>query len=237
MQWLLKTPIAHRGLYNNITIPENSMPAFEHAVKNGYPIELDVQLLSDGHIAVFHDTYLERLTDQRGSILRKTSKVVKKIRLLDTDEKIPLFEDVLDLVKGKVPLLIEIKNRRRVGKLESRLLEILLNYKGEYAVESFNPFSVKWFRENAPRIIRGQLSGAIGTKREINNRALLRGAFFRILTRPDFIAYDIRYLPSRKVSRLRNLGFPVIGYTAKSKTSFQNALQYCDNVIFEGFNP
>lgn len=237
MLWLFKTPIAHRGLHDNITIPENSLPAFESAVKNGYPIELDVQLLSDGHIAVFHDTYLSRMTNYRGSIIRKTSKFIKKIKLLNTDYSIPLFSEVLDLVKGKVPLLIEIKNRRRVGKLELRLLDTLMRYKGEYAIESFNPMSVKWFRDNAPEIIRGQLSGAIGPGRGIKNRTIVRGAFFRIFTRPDFIAYDIRYLPSRKVTRLREIGFPVIGYTAKSKEAYENALKYCDNVIFEGFKP
>jgi glycerophosphoryl diester phosphodiesterase len=237
MQWLFKTPIAHRGLHDNISIPENSLAAFESAVDKRYPIELDVQILSDGHLAVFHDTYLSRMTNQRGSILKKNSKQLKKIKLLDTSYTIPLFADVLKIVDGKVPLLIEIKNRKRVGKLEGKLLEMLNRYKGEYAIESFNPLSVKWFRENAPDITRGQLSGAIGTGRGIKNRVLIRGAFFRIFTRPDFIAYDIRYLPSRKVTRLREIGFPVIGYTAKSKASFNDALKYCDNVIFEGFLP
>jgi glycerophosphoryl diester phosphodiesterase len=237
MQWLFKTPIAHRGLHDNITVPENSLAAFESAVDKGYPIELDVQLLNDGHLAVFHDTYLSRMTNQRGTILKKNSKQIKKIKLLDTFNTIPLLDEVLQMVNGKVPLLIEIKNRKRVGKLEGKLVELLNCYNGEYAIESFNPLSVKWFRENAPDISRGQLSGAIGTGRGIKNRVLIRGAFFRIFTRPDFIAYDIRYLPSRKVSHLREIGFPVIGYTAKSKDSFNNALKYCDNIIFEGFLP
>lgn len=237
MDWLLNTPITHRGLHDNLTVPENSLAAFRRSVEAGYPIELDVRLLRDGYICVFHDIYLSRMTGEKGSILKKTSKEIRNIKLLGTEEYIPLLSEVLKLVDGKVPLLIEIKNRRGVGQLENRLLHLLNGYKGEYAVESFNPLVVKWFRDNAPGIIRGQLSGAFGAIRTMSRRAFLRGYLFSRLCRPDFIAYDIRYLPARRVNNFRLNGIPVIGYTAKSQEEYENASYYCDNIIFEGFTP
>ncbi len=236
MDWLTKTPITHRGLFNNKKgIPENSLLAFELAVKKDYPIEFDIQMLKDGCIVVFHDTLLRRMTGERGSILKNTSKQISELRLLGTNEKIPFLQDVLDLVNGKVPLIIEIKSRRKPGKFETHLFNILENYKGEFAVESFNPFSVKWFKDNAPHFLRGQLSGAIGAYRAKKFRPLIRGSLFFRMTQPNFIAYDINYLPSRKIARMRKLGYPIIGYTAKNKEQFERAMQFCDNVIFEGF--
>ncbi|MCU7495245.1 MAG: glycerophosphodiester phosphodiesterase [Ignavibacteria bacterium] len=237
MDWLLNTPIAHRGLHDNITVPENSLEAFRRSVDAGYPVELDVRLLRDGYICVFHDLYLSRMTGEKGSVLKKTSREIKNIMLLGTDQHIPLFSEVLNLIDGKVPILIEIKNRRGIGQLENRLLNLLSAYKGEYAVESFNPLVVRWFRDNAPAIKRGQLSGAFGALRTQGKRALLRGYLFSRLCRPDFIAYDIRYLPARRVNNFRLNGIPIIGYTAKSREEYDTASFYCDNVIFEGFTP
>ncbi|MDP4195357.1 MAG: glycerophosphodiester phosphodiesterase family protein, partial [Bacteroidota bacterium] len=162
MNWLLDTPIAHRGLFDNVKIPENSLTSFQAAVDSGFPIELDVRILSDGHLVVFHDHALARMTGLKGSILKMTLKELKTIKLLDTDQGIPLLSDVLKLVNGKVPLLLEIKTRKNIGWLELKLLNMLSKYKGEYAIESFNPWSIKWFRDNAPEITRGQLSSGFG---------------------------------------------------------------------------
>lgn len=227
MNWLTKIPIAHRGLHDNERrIPENSMIAFESAVAAGFPVELDIQFLSDGRIAVFHDSFLSRMTHQSGSIANKTSDEVKKIRLLDTNQSIPLFEEVLELINSKVPIIIELKNRKSVGKFESQVYKILSHYKGEFAVESFNPLSMKWFKDNAPEFIRGLLSGFIG-----------RGRLFAKLSKPHFLACDIRYLPNTPISSLRSKGYPVIGYTAKSKNDYERVAEFCDNIIFEGFIP
>jgi len=227
LNWLTKIPIAHRGLHDNErNIPENSMIAFESAVAAGYPVELDVQLLRDNNIAVFHDSFLSRMTDLGGAIYNTTADQLKNIKLLKSDQTIPLLEDVLDLINGKVPVIVELKSRRAVGKLESQVHNILSHYKGEFAVESFNPLSIKWFKDNAPELIRGLLSGIIG-----------RGRLFAKLSKPHFLACDIRYLPSTAISTLRSKGYPVIGYTAKSKNDYERAAEYCDNIIFEGFLP
>lgn len=227
MNWLTRIPIAHRGLFDNQRhIPENSMIAFESAVAAGYPVELDVQMLSDDRLAVFHDSFLSRMTEQSGSIINKTSDEVKKITLLNTNQTIPLLEEVLDLIDGKVPVIVELKSRRVVGKFESQVHKLLSKYKGEYAVESFNPLSMKWFKDNAPEFVRGLLSGFIG-----------RGKLFAKLSKPHFLACDIRYLPSTTIGLLRSKGYPVIGYTAKSKDDYNRVAAYCDNIIFEGFLP
>lgn len=227
MDWLTKIPIAHRGLHDNDrNIPENSMIAFESAREAGYPVELDVQFLSDGRLAVFHDSFLSRMTDQGGAIASKTSEEIKNIKLLKSDQTIPLLEDVLDLMSGKVPLIIELKSRKSVGRFEAQVFKLLSHYKGEFAVESFNPLSIKWFKDNAPLFMRGLLSGLIG-----------RGRIFARLSKPHFLACDIRYLPNTPIGLLRSKGYPVIGYTAKSKNDFERVAEFCDNIIFEGFLP
>ncbi|MDP4174396.1 MAG: glycerophosphodiester phosphodiesterase family protein [Bacteroidota bacterium] len=237
MNWLLDTPIAHRGLFDNVKIPENSLTSFQAAVDSGFPIELDVRILSDGHLVVFHDHALARMTGLKGSILKMTLKELKTVKLLDTDQGIPLLSDVLKLVNGKVPLLLEIKTRKNIGWLELKLLNMLSKYKGEYAIESFNPWSIKWFRDNAPEITRGQLSSGFGTRRLAIKNTLLRATFLSRLSKPDFIAFDVRYLPCRSIKNLKEKGYPIIGYTARSREEFDRAMQYCNNIIFEGFIP
>ncbi|MDB9496750.1 glycerophosphodiester phosphodiesterase family protein [Spirulina major CS-329] len=100
MNWIVNTPIAHRGLHNDSSVPENSLKAFERAVNKNYPIELDINLLSDGNLAVFHDQKLERMTGIRGSIFAQDASTVKTMRLFETDQHIPLIEEVFELVEG-----------------------------------------------------------------------------------------------------------------------------------------
>ncbi|HIT62490.1 MAG TPA: glycerophosphodiester phosphodiesterase, partial [Candidatus Caccovivens faecavium] len=139
--WLVETPIAHRGLHDKVS-PENSLSAFEKAVENGYAIELDVQLLADDTVVVFHDESLSRMTGNDGYIKFLNKEDLKVLKLGNSKEHIPTFEEVLKLVNGRTPLLIEIKNQFKVGKLEQKVIALLKDYKGEYAVQSFNPFSL-----------------------------------------------------------------------------------------------
>ena len=157
--FLKNKPIAHRGMFNkNEGIPENSMPSFEKAINEGYIIELDIHLLKDGKIVVFHDDDLERMTGVKKKIKDCTYNEIKEFKLNGTNYTIPLFLDVLNLVNGKVPILIELKYDRKNGELERELAKILTDYKGDYAVQSFNPCSVNWFKRNLPEVPRGQLS-------------------------------------------------------------------------------
>ena len=155
--WLVEKYIAHRGLHDEQS-PENSLSAFEKAIENGYVIELDVQQISDGTVIVFHDATLSRLTGHDGYVKYLIKDDLSSCYLGGTKETIPTFQEALNKICGRTPILIEIKNSGKPGKLESQVLEHLKNYCGQYAIMSFNPYVLKWFKDNAPNIIRGQLS-------------------------------------------------------------------------------
>ena len=161
---------AHRGLFNNKDIPENSMKAFEAAMQKGCAIELDVQMTKDGYLVVFHDKSLKRVCGLKDEITMLTLNEVKQARLCGTDSMIPTFEDVLMLVDGRVPLLIEVKEDDNYEELMPKLIALLERYEGEYMIESFDPRIVLWLKKNHPSIIRGQLSSK--NIREVKNRFL-----------------------------------------------------------------
>ena len=144
--WLFSRPIAHRGLHG-IDAPENSLAAFGKAIEAGFPIEIDVRPIDDGTVVVFHDDKLTRMTDLDGYVCNMTKSDLEKVRLRNSDERIPTFKEVLEFVDGRTPLLIEIKNDSTVGQLERDTLELLSSYKGEYAVQSFNPYSMEFFKK------------------------------------------------------------------------------------------
>ena len=226
--------IAHRGLWDKNN-PENSLAAFERAIETDYAIELDINPIDDGTPVVFHDSKMSRMTGKDRYIQNLSKEELETTTLLDTDQKIPTLEEVLKLVKGKVPLLIEIKNQEKVGDLERRVLDLLKNYKGEYAIQSFNPYTLKWFYEHAPKIWRGQLSSFFkGAKLSIFKKLALRKLALRKITHQNFVSYEIPYLPNKWT---RKLEIPLLAWTIRKQDDYIKALQYSDNVIFEGFEP
>lgn len=246
-EWLLKFPIAHRGLHDAARgVIENSLPAFRAAMRGGYPAELDVRLLADGEVVVFHDRTLDRLTDETGPIATRTYADLKSVFLAGAvaggdprtaDARIPLLRDVLDAIGGATPLLIEIKNETVVGELEQAVAFILKTYAGPYAIQSFHPESVKYWRDHASSVPRGLLSGDFRDEKiDGKTRERLRNLEMMDDCTPDFIGYDIRLLPNEPVSRARAAGLPVLGWTARSRDDAVNALAHCDNLIFEGFD-
>ena len=234
--WLVETPIAHRGLHDK-SHPENSMSSFAQAIEAGYAIELDIQMISDGTIVVFHDESLSRLTDNDGYIKFLNKSDLDILKLTGTKEKIPTLEEVLDFVDGKVPLLIEIKNQDKVGELEKNTIELLKNYKGEYAIQSFNPYVLEYFYKHAPEIPRGQLAGYFKEDKLsfFKKYALKRMLLNKKISHPDFISYEARHLPNRFVRKYKVL--PLLAWTVKSQSEYMKVVKYCDNVIFEGFEP
>ena len=140
--------IAHRGLHKGREIPENSMLAFQKAVEKNYGIELDITISKDNEIVVFHDDTLNRLCNVNGNIEDFEYSFLKKLKLYETQEHIPLFSEVLDLTKNKVPLIIEIKKHKNIGILETKLCELLNNYAGEYYICSFEKEILTWFKKN-----------------------------------------------------------------------------------------
>ena len=239
MDWLVNRPIAHRGFHHNCSIPENSLTAFEAAMAHNYPIELDVHLLADGNFAVFHDHSLKRMTGIDGEIAAENTLSIKKFRLLETDQQILLLEEVFELVNGKVPLLIEIKNQRARGQLEANLFKKLSGYSGEYALQSFNPITLGWFKENAPHIIRGQLSSSFqGINLHWSKKFILKNFLMNGISSPDFIAYDIRHLPYLPVTLTRKIfQVPLLAWTIKTESEKIKAFLHAENIIFENIQP
>lgn len=235
------TLFAHRG-YHCISrgIPENSLSAFRAAVKKGYGIELDVHLTRDRRLAVFHDDDLLRVCGSKESIEDLTYEELGRYRLSGTKEHIPLFTDVLSLVNGQVPLLIEMKIPSSATDICSVLCETLKSYRGPFLVQSFNTMGIRWFKLHAPDVLRGQLSDNL-TKKKSREPWLLRFMVRFLLTnflgRPDFISYKLADLPNLSVSALRSLAHtPVAVWTLRTEAALAEGIRCYDMQIFEKQN-
>ena len=256
--WLLMRPIAHRGLHNN-EYPENSLAAFWNAVKNDRPIELDVHITKDGHLFVFHDDDAKRMTGADGDVNMMTKNDISQLLLrLPGGEPaggemhgeddhfrcgIPSFDEVLELVAGKVPLLIETKPAMNPGLLEQKLHERLVKYRADYpgcefAIQSFDVRSVRMIGQMEPDFIRGLLSKNMRDyPLSALKRWLLTGCRLSFYCKPDFIAYKTADLPIGRITGKRRRGMPVLGWTVRSYETQKQAEEYCDNIIFEKYEP
>jgi glycerophosphoryl diester phosphodiesterase len=241
--WLRAVPIAHRGLHDiapGVTdAPENSLPAFAAAIARGYAIELDVHLLADGHVLVFHDHELARMTGVEGSVDALDRARCSALRL-PGGHALPLLEEVLELVDGRVPLLIEFKTRRgEVGPLERAVWRRLARYRGPYALQSFNPFTLAFFRVHAPHVARGQLAYDFSDEPTLAapQKLMLQNLAYNVISRPTFIAYCIKCLPHRAPTRARARGLPLLAWTTRTRDELARARALADNVIFEGVLP
>lgn len=235
--WLLESPIAHRGLHDDKT-EENSLEAFKAAADKGYGIELDVHLLKDGKLAVFHDFNLRRICGVGKKIEKLTSEELKNYPMKKDGQKIPLLEEVFEAVDGRVPVLIEIKslsffNRR----LEKILLETVEKYKGKniVAIQSFNVFSVKYLIKHGAQYPIGQLYSTpnfiIITFK--NDKLVFKG-----FNPPDFIAYDVRKLPEKLLHKDKPAqDFPILIWTVNSNNARIKATNFGNNIIFENIDP
>ena len=238
---LMHVHYAHRGLHDNSTdAPENSMKAFRKAVKAGYGIELDVQLSKDRVPVVFHDFTLERACGKEGKVYDYTWDELKTFKLFGSEETIPRFEDVLALVKGKVPLIVELKVEWMEIYVCTVVDELLRNYKGTYCIESFNPLALLWYRRYHNNVIRGQLSDGFLKSGEFHGvlYVILQNLLLNWMTKPDFIAYNHKYADnlSRKICHglYRNLA---VAWTIKSRQELEQADGKFDLFIFDSFIP
>lgn len=234
VNFLKENIIAHRGFHNNEKgIPENSLEAFNEAIKRNYIIELDVHLLKDGNIVVFHDDNLIRMTGCNKLLKDCTYEEIKKLTLNDTNYNIPLLKEALYVIDNKVPIIIELKTDNKTGKLEQKLIVEIEEYTGKYVVKSFNPFSVLWFKKNCPEIIRGQLSCDFRDESFSKlKKFILKNMLLNVLTKPDFISYDIKSLPNKRVEKIRKEKL-VLGWTIRNNEDYYYAKKYCDNLICE----
>ena len=232
--FIVQKMFAHRGLHDEKS-PENSLSAFEKAIAKGYAIELDVNPIMDGTPVVFHDSKMSRMTGKDKYIQNISREEFNETTLLSSGEKIPTLEDVLKFVDGRTPLLIEIKNQQKVGELEKAVWEVLKNYKGEYAIQSFNPYTLQWFKNNAPKVWRGQLAGFFkGEKLSLFKKLVLRRLGMKKITEQNFVSYDLRNLPNRFV---KHLEIPLLAWTINNQEQYIKAVQIADNVIFQNCEP
>ena len=236
MSWLKDTPIAHRGFHQHPTIPENSMASFIEAMKRGYAIECDVRLSKDDEVVVFHDRDLSRMTKEVGTVDEWALSDLKKLRLLETEEAIPTLKEVLERVNGVVPLLIEIKTDGDIKHVASTVADVLDDYTGVFAIQSFHPGALTWFKIWRSHVTRGQLAEFF-LEEDLawwKKQSLKRFAF-NLQTKPDFVNYALRDLPNRYVTKQKKQGRLTLAYTITNETELEEALTLVDNVVFEGF--
>lgn len=229
--FLFNKPIAHRGLWNE-NIVENSLSAYQNAVEHGYPIEIDLYSTTDNEIVCFHDDTLSRMTGKDGFIYDKTLSELKELSLKNSGQKIPTLKEVLNLVSGKVPLLIEFKDQPNKNYI-SIAVKILKEYKGDFAVQSFNPIYLLKIKKLAPNFI----IGVLGTNTPPSNknfiiRHALKNLSLNFLVKPDFISYKHQGFP---IKNRRNL--PLLAWTIRDNEQATKALTFADNIIFENFIP
>ena len=238
MEKYTKVKYAHRGLHSE-TVAENSLSAFRAAVEAGYGIELDVRLSSDGVLVVFHDDTLERMTTESGRVDSKTAEELSKIRLADTEDSIPTFLEVLRVVDGKVPLLVEIKEDAMKTAVTHKTAEILKEYSGDYIVESFNPLSLAEFKKLMPGVLRGVLSENFMNEKQYRKPMyfLLECMLLNAACRPDFIAFNHKHFKNASLRLARGLfGVPTVAWTVRSPEEEKAAFAHkFDAVIFENY--
>ena len=226
---------AHRGLHGD-GVPENSLEAFELACKSGYGIELDVQLSRDGEVMVFHDYTLIRMTGCDKKLCELDAEELKKLTLGESDQTIPTFKEVLALVDGRVPLLVELKGESTDVSLCAPVAEILKGYSGEYCIESFNPMLVREMKKQLPGVFAGQLyTNVVRDKKKASAlNILLTCMALNCLARPDFVAYnqlDRNSLPVKLTTKFFKAEKFI--WTAKGEDDRAKAKDFGEYAIFE----
>ena len=248
-QKLTQHRYAHRGLHDAHT-PENSLTAFRRAIEQGYGIELDLHRSHDGRLVIMHDSELMRMCGVRGTIEEHTYAELRRLRLKETDEHIPLFEEVLSLVEAytrthttPIPLIVELKALGNAAVLTRTAVALLDTYHLTYCIESFDPRVLGWLRAHRPDIIRGQLSENFlrdtaalpyGTLVQAGSTALVGN----VLSRPDFVAYRFadRHNPLFKLC-CNVLGCHKAYWTIRNEDDLDTTEREGALAIFEGFRP
>lgn len=230
--WLSGVTYAHRGLHGSGKV-ENSTGAFAAAIAAGLGIECDVQRTADGRAVVFHDWDLDRLTVATGPVAAHSVADLSRFELRGANEAIPTLRDLLELVAGQVPLLIELKSlqERPVSPLCRAVLRDLEGYRGRHAVMSFDPRVSRWFAGHSPATVRGLVVS------EANARTFGAGVRRRLSlwrSKPDFLAYDVRDLPSRFAAAQQARGMPILTWTVSSRASAQTGTEWAQSCIAEG---
>lgn len=237
-------PVAHRGLHGQGRV-ENSIAAIEAAIERNFPIELDVQLTSDDEAVVFHDYDLRRLTPEMGAVRQRSSAQLQAMPYMAGPGSIPLLSQVIELVGGRVPLLIEIKDQdgalgSDVGRLEAAVCRAITGYEGDLAVMSFNPNSMREMKRLCPDVPRGLVTDTFDKK----NWPVPVPTLERLREIPDydhveasFISHMAADLERPRVTDLKNDGATILCWTITTPEQARAALAIADNITFEGYDP
>lgn len=231
--FLTRRPIAHRGLHDmNRARWENTLSAFEAAIAGDYAIECDVHLTADGKVVVFHDSELKRLAGRDGHVHDCTLAEMTALAIGGTSDRAPSFDALLDLVDGRVPLVVELKGvEGRDRGLVAAIGERLRRYRGEAAIMSFDHWLVRRFRADAPGVPAGLT--AWGKK-----PADMEAHFSMLAHDIDFVSYAWDHLPNPFISFFRErLGRPVITWTVRNAEAVAATRAHADQMTFEGFLP
>ena len=233
---------AHRGLHGN-GIPENSMAAFRAAYDHGYGIELDIHLMKDGNLAVIHDGSLKRTAGADIQITELTAADLENYALEGTDERIPLFPQVLELYAGKYPLIIELKadgnNQKALVDAACKAME---GYEGPWCMESFDPRCVYWLKKNHPQVIRGQLTENFfdsSSPLPAPLKFIMKHNLTNFLTVPDFVSYKFAHRKQTPTNAICRHVWDAQGvsWTIKTQEEFDTAVKEGWLPIFEDFTP
>lgn len=234
------TAFAHRGLHGE-GIAENTLPAFDRACRAGWGIELDVQFSRDGAVMVFHDDDLKRMTGDPRRV-DEVDRAGLQSLTLPGEGSIPTFAETLALIDGRAPLLVELKSGRQNRRLCEDTLRLLRAYPGKYLVESFNPLILRWFRKNAPDVLRGQLVGTrpayLASRMGPASALILSTLSLNFLARPDFVAYDVsaEHFAAPRMQRAL-FHTPLAAWTVRDEETFNQCQSRGEMPIFEGFLP
>ena len=239
MKKLLSTPVAHRGLHGDV--PENSLAAFAAAFRAGYAVETDVHFTKDKKVVLFHDDSLLRMTGDPRAVADCTFEELSHLTLGGTEEKIPLLSEFLSLTDENTAILLEIKNEPTADTHEflSAIAQEFDSFKGEYAVQSFQPFYVHGYKKLRPEVPCGLLTQSNPSLDDFAppfakiKRHAVSHMSFNFFIKPDFISFDF-HSPTKKMQKFKGSKF---AWTVRSEADEKTAREYADNIIFEKYLP
>ncbi len=243
LKWLVKRPIAHRGLHDKKNgIVENCETAFAAAIKHRYAIECDIQLTKDGDAVVFHDDEIDRVLDGQGVVNSFTTKELKAKKFRLGKDRIQTLDELLEQVAGQTTLVIEIKSLWDEDMtLTYRALDVLADYDGPFALMSFDPHLMACVAERSPATVRGitadRVTDAYYNMLSLPRRLEMQSFSHLPHTKPHFVSFDANGLPFAAVGEIRDRGHPVICWTIRTAQQAARALRYSDQITFENYYP
>ncbi|MBO4819281.1 MAG: hypothetical protein J5528_03990, partial [Firmicutes bacterium] len=217
----------HRGYHDKPHIPENSMAAFMRTKERGWGSEMDIRLMKDGNLGISHDSNLKRVTGFDVHIEDLTKEDLGKYYLEESEEHVPLFEDLLEL---RIPLIVELKvENGNYKELSEAAWERLKDYDAPYCIESFDPRVVLWFKKNHPEVIRGQLAQDYSKEAQVHvsglMKTMLRDLWFNPIIKPDFVAYRFSDRQNKYLRRYVRKGGQEVSWTIRTKEDYDTAVK------------